>query len=382
MKVLMLTDYFPPHTGGGVEQVTRELIDKLVQRGHTVTVLTIKTRPSLRREDFPRLTIHRASGLDMTKWFGVQIAVSPPLLWKLIRIIRSYRPDVIHAHNLFFRTTETVAVLKMIFNIPLITTLHLGKAEGASKFLSMLVRIYEMTIGRFIVHQSDHIITVSQAVAEHAQRINHRIDHLTVIPNGVDTDTFFAGQGNNPESQVILFVARMVSNKGPETMIRAATLVLRKHPHVKFMMVGDGPLRGRLQKYSEKSGMEQSIQFTGLRYDVPELMRQADIFVRPSTSEGMPLTVLEAMASNLPVIATPVGGTPELIKDGINGYLIPVDDHIALANSIIKLLDNPLSGVNMGQKGREMVEIDYTWESIAKKTEQVYIEEVRRKNDK
>jgi len=378
----MLTDYFPPHTGGGVEQVTRELIDKLVQRGHTVTVLTIQTCPSLRREDFPGLTIHRASGLDMTKWFGVQIAVSIPLLWHLIRIIRSYRPDVIHTHNLFFRTTESAAVLKMIFNIPLITTLHLGKAEGGSKLLNMLVCIYEVTVGRFIVRQSDHIITVSQAVAEHTLRTNHRIDHLTVIPNGVDTETFSAGPGKNPESQVILFVARMVPNKGPETMIRAATLVLKKHPHAKFMMVGDGPLRIRLQEHSEKSGMGQSVQFTGLRYDVPELMRQADIFVRPSTLEGMPLTVLEAMASNLPVIATPVGGTPELIKDGINGYLIPVDDHIALANSIIKLLDDPVSGVQMGQKGREMVEINYTWEAMTEKTEQVYIEEVRRKNDK
>jgi len=107
-------------------------------------------------------------------------------------------------------------------------------------------------------------------------------------------------------------------------------------------------------------------------------MRQATVFVRPSTLEGMPLTVLEAMASGLPVIATPVGGTPELIEDGINGYLVPVDDHVALANSIVRLLDDPLMGKSMGQRGRELVEANHTWDAMAVQTERVYLEEVRR----
>jgi glycosyltransferase involved in cell wall biosynthesis len=92
----------------------------------------------------------------------------------------------------------------------------------------------------------------------------------------------------------------------------------------------------------------------------------------------MPLTILEAMASGLPVVATPVGGTPELVKDGVNGYLVPVNDHDALANSIIKLLDNPSLAEKMGQRGREMVEMDYTWDAAAEQTERVYLEEALR----
>ena len=124
--------------------------------------------------------------------------------------------------------------------------------------------------------------------------------------------------------------------------------------------------------------MAKAVQFLGLRHDVPELMRQASIFVRPSTLEGMPLTVLEAMASGLPVIATPVGGTPELVEDGVNGYLVPVDDHVALADSIVRLFDNPVIAKGMGKRGREMVEANHTWDAMAVQTERVYLEEVRR----
>ena len=108
-------------------------------------------------------------------------------------------------------------------------------------------------------------------------------------------------------------------------------------------------------------------------------MRQAALFVRPSSLEGMPLTVLEAMASALPVVATPVGGTPELLEDGVHGYLIPVGDSAALANSIIRLLDDRCLAAEMGQRGRELVEDSYTWDAVADQTERVYAAEMRRR---
>ena len=93
----------------------------------------------------------------------------------------------------------------------------------------------------------------------------------------------------------------------------------------------------------------------------------------------MPLTVLEAMASALPVVATPVGGTPEILKDGVNGYLVPVGDHVALAKSIIRLLDDRPMAVEMGRRGRELVKASYTWDALAEQTERIYAAEVRRK---
>ncbi len=374
----MFSDYYFPHTGGGVEQVVRQLCDRLVKRGHTVMILTIRTCPSLTLETSPGLTIHRVPGLDMTKWLGIQQALSTRIFGTSIRLIRNFRPDVIHAHNLFFRTTETAAILKLFFGIPLVTTLHLGKPQGGSWMFNRIIRVYELTFGRFIVHQSDHTIAVSQAVAEHTRQISGHPPPPTVIPNGVDTVLFHPEQNPGHPAQVVLFVARMVPNKGPKTLVRAAALVLHHHPQAQFVLVGDGPLRNQLQEQVNHLGIEQAVQFLGLRHDVPDLMRQANVFVRPSTLEGMPLTILEAMASGLPVVATPVGGTPELVKDGVNGYLVPVNDHDALANSIIKLLDNPSLAEKMGQRGREMVEMDYTWDAAAEQTERVYLEEALR----
>ena len=138
-------------------------------------------------------------------------------------------------------------------------------------------------------------------------------------------------------------------------------------------MVGEGPLLGRLKKEARKLGVEREVSFLGTRHDVPELMRQTDVFVRPSSLEGMPLTVLEAMASGLPVVATPVGGTTELIEEGVNGHLFPVGDYLALANSINRVLDNPTEAANMGGRGRTLVESRYTWDQALDKTEQVYL---------
>ena len=374
----MLSDYFPPHFGGGVERVAAELCDRLILRGHTIAVLTLRTTPAPAIETNGALTIYRVPSLALTRWFGFEFAISVRALSAIARLIRSFQPDLVHAHNLFFRTTELAAMFRMTIRVPLITTLHLGKSEGGGRILNSLIRAYESTVGNFIVRRSDHIIAVSNAVAEHARRMSKHLAPVTVIPNGVDTSVFYPGTNRSDIAQTILFVARLVPNKAPETLIRAAAIVLARYPQAKFVLVGDGPLRVRLQKQANQLGIGHAVQFLGLRYDVPELMRQATLFVRPSTLEGMPLTILEAMASMLPVVATPVGGTPELLKDGVNGYLIPVGDHVALANSITKLLDDPLLAKKMGQSGRELVEASYTWDAVAEQTERVYIEEVGR----
>ncbi|MFC1977020.1 glycosyltransferase family 4 protein [Chloroflexota bacterium] len=374
----MLSDYFPPHFGGGVERVAIELCEGLVVRGHTVAVITLQTTPAPAVETNGALTVYRVPALDLTRWLGFQFAVSVSVLSTLPRLIRNFKPDIVHAHNLFFRTTEIAAMSRMIFPIPLVTTLHLGKPVGGGKILNTLIRAYESTIGNFIVRRSDHLVAVSNAVAEHAHRIGGDSASVTVIPNGVNINVFYPAPDRNNIGQKVLFVARLVSNKDPETLIRAATLVMARHPQVQFIVVGDGPLRVRLQGQVNQLGIGHAVQFLGLRDDVPELMRQATLFVRPSTLEGMPLTVLEAMASELPVVATPVGGTPELIKDGVNGFLTPVGDHITLANSIIRLLDAPSLAVRMGQRGRELVEASYTWDAVTEQMERVYMEQVGR----
>ena len=131
-----------------------------------------------------------------------------------------------------------------------------------------------------------------------------------------------------------------------------------------------------LRKLTESLGVGDSVEFLGHRSDVPDLLRGATVFVRPSTLEGMPLTVLEAMATGLPVIATRVGGTPELITDGENGFLIQVGDSHALAEAILDVLSAPERSSSMGQRNLQIVQIEYTWERVINRTEALYQEMV------
>ncbi|MCP4613252.1 MAG: glycosyltransferase family 4 protein [Planctomycetes bacterium] len=379
MRVLMLSDYYPPHVGGGVEKVVSEICPRLVQRGHDVAVVTLKTVPAPDVETSDHFTIFRISALDLTPKLGLQQALSPLIMPAIFQRIRAFKPDVIHAHNLFFRTTEVAALLRTLFPVPLVTTLHLGEMKGGSRLLRTLVKSYEFTVGRFIARQSSHITTVSEAVAQYSRSMIGNTTPVSVVPNGVDTSAFHPAFERNGVEPTILFVGRLIQNKGPEVLVEAVPQILSNHPNARIIFAGDGPMKAQLVQLAEQLGVGHAIDFLGLRHDVPELMRKATLFVRPSTLEGMPLTVLEAMASALPVVATPVGGTPELIKDKECGHLVPVGDSAALANASISLLNDRSMAESMGNRGYDMVVNKHTWEVVAQKTEHVYEEVVNRR---
>lgn len=358
-----------------MEQVVSRLSLGLVQLGHRVSVQTLRTCSSPLKETCGGLSIRRAPALDLTRWLGFQQSLSFPLIIEMGKHIRSFKPDVIHAHNLFFRTTEIAALLRTVFPVPLVTTVHLGKVEGGAGVFKLLIRLYESTMGNFILHQSDRLIAVSRAVADHLRTMGNISKPVVVIPNGVDTSQFFPGTGNRNVPPTILFVGRLVPNKGPDVLLRAIPAVLAAHPHARFLFAGDGPMWSQLHKMASSMGIVDKIKFLGLCHDVPQLMREAAIFVRPSTLEGMPLTVLEAMASGLPVVATPAGGIPEILTNGVNGYLFPVGDSQALSKAIISLLDSPSLSEEMGSRGLQRAASSYGWESAVKQTERIYIEE-------
>ena len=368
----MLSDYYPPHTGGGVERVASELCRGLVSRGHEVTMLTLRTDPAPSVESNGNLVIRRVPAVDLTRRLGFQFAVSAHVFPSTIRLLRRFKPDVVHAHNLFFRTTEVATFLSLLSRLPLVTTVHLGSFEGDRSWLKSAVRLYEGTLGRLVLTRSRHVIAVSSAVAEHVRRLGRGSRPMSVIPNGVDTELFHPADEHDGQTKTVLFVGRLVPNKGPETLLRAAPGVLGRRPDARFLFVGDGPLEHSLKSLSRDLDVESRVSFLGVRHDVPDLMRQAAVLARPSTLEGMPLTVLEAMASALPVVATPVGGTPELVIDGENGFLVQPNDTEALASRLTDLLDDAAAAREMGLRGRKRVLAEHTWAQVVEQTEDVY----------
>ena len=375
MRILMLTDYFPPHTGGGVEVVVDQLSHGMVERGHQVSVLTLRTRGGERREATGNLTISRLPAIDLTGLIGVQLAVSVHAIPALISELRTFKPDLIHVHNLFFRNSEAAAVIARFNSTPLLLTMHLGDMGGGFTAVKALTTLYEKTVGRCIVRSADRITGVSAAVASHAGVLGASSSSVQVIPNGVDTSIFHPAE-SVPDMPTVLAVGRLVPNKGMDTLIKSVPEVLARVPEAKFVIAGAGPMDSSLRKLTESLGVGDSVEFLGHRSDVPDLLRGATVFARPSTLEGRPLTVLDAMATGLPVIATRVGGTPELITDGENGFLIPVGDSHALAEAILDVLSAPERSSSMGQRNLQIVQIEYTWERVINRTEALYQEMV------
>jgi len=375
MKILMLTDHFPPYIGG-VERAVYELTRRLAAQGHLVHVVTLNTSWTLRRERINGVVVHRAPAIDLTRWLKLQSALSLPVVSLAARVARVLHPDILHIHNLFYFTSLVALWLKERSHRPLVNTMQLGAMDQLGGLTGALTVGYERAVGRAILRASDRVIAVSHAVRQHALRLGYPAARIQVIPNGVDLDTFRpppreAVRAGRPR---VAFVGRLLFNKGPQYLVAAAPLVLARHPTTEFVIIGDGPLRPRLEHTIARQGLSHAFRFLGTRRDVPALLADPtlSLLVRPSLSEGLPLTVLEAMACGLPVVATPVGGTAEVVRDDETGYLVPPRAVEPLAAAICRLLDDPVHARALGANGRALVEREYSWERITEQTVALY----------
>lgn len=372
LNVLVLTDYFLPHASGGVERAAYEVSRRIAEQGHAVTVLTFRRGGAPAVEQMDGLSVVRVSALDLSHLVGIQLSVSLHVWPAIRRIIKQRRIDVVHAHGLFFHASLAGAVLGRLLGVPVVTTAHVGSLKSIGGVASRLSALYQGTAGRLILASSKEVIAVSEAVAEHVQRQGAERRKINVIANGVDAEHYSpAAQRGHTGGPRMIFVGRLITNKGPQHLLDALPEVIDRFPAAECWFVGDGPLRRELERRAREAGLERNVSFLGERDDVPDLLRQSDVFVRPSLSEGLPLAVLEAMASGLPVLATPVGGTPELVEDDATGFLIEPSDVSALKDRLVRLLGDEDLRENMGRRGRQAA-VDYDWDFIGRRTLDVY----------
>ncbi|MBO3800152.1 MAG: GT4 family glycosyltransferase PelF [Candidatus Brockarchaeota archaeon] len=375
LKILVLTDYFPPHVGGGVEKVVFEISRRLVRMGVDIIVATLNTAMAKGFEILEGIKVYRYKPISLTETTGVQLTVSLSLPLKIVEICKLEKPDVIHANNRFFSTTICGALLKKIVGKPLVTTLHLGPMLLNRKFFDFLINTYEKTVSRWIIQSSDKIIAVSNSVMKHALSLGAASSKIKVIPNGVDLDEFKPRREFKKIGvKKIIFIGRLFPNKGIQYLVKAAPIVLAKHPHVEFVIVGRGPMEAELRNMVKRLNVEHAFKFLGIVPSIPEVMSQCDVFVRPSLTEGMPLTILEAMACGLPVIASKIPGSSEVVKDGETGVLVETGNVEQLSNAIIKLLEDENYAERIRKRAYEFVKNHYSWDRVAKEYLKTYNE--------
>jgi glycosyltransferase involved in cell wall biosynthesis len=282
--------------------------------------------------------------------------------WRLASHLRRLKIEVVHAHQYSPFFYAALARLVPFHRFKIIFTEH-------GRHFPDIVSPLRRTANRwFLNHLADAVSAVSDfSAASLAEKDGFHGPSIVVIENGVDIQRF-----NGPASlrnldldrgrRYLVCVARFHPVKDHATLLRAFAIVARQRSDVDLLLVGDGPLRGDLEKLARELGIEERVRFVGLRHDVPGLLRAAEIFVLTSLSEAAPLTVLEAMASRLPVVVTAVGGNPEIVRDGVDGYLAPRGDAPAIASAILSLLDDPKAAGALGAAGAARVRERYSLE--------------------
>lgn len=209
-----------------------------------------------------------------------------------------------------------------------------------------------------------------------------RIDpgKIEIIPNAVDVGRFARTEGTaqlrrdlgiTEDEPIVGIVATLKIEKAHEVFLQAAASVLQRVPKTRFLIVGDGPQRPTLEALAKRLGLEARVHFVGTREDIPAVVGLFDIGVLSSKTEALPLSVLEYMAAGKPVVATRVGSIPELIEEGQSGFVVEPGDWRAIAERIIRLLQDPALANRMGRAGREKV-MGYSMEQIVKRTETVF----------
>lgn len=246
---------------------------------------------------------------------------------------------------------------------------------------TLKVRLNE-AIDRLVLRCMDRVVCVSAAQAARVRRAGVHPDRIVVIRNAIDTKSFerpdpsyravMQSWFRQPRKHLIAAAGRLSPEKGFDQLIRAAVQVSKHEPEAGFVLFGDGPLRETLARQIEASGLAGKFHLAGFRTDVQRFLPCCDVAVLSSWTEGLPVVVLEALAAGVPVVATAVGGTPEVVIDRVNGHLVPPGEPTTLAQRIRDVLGNESHRRVMGERGRHLVRQQFTFDVQAREYERLF----------
>jgi L-malate glycosyltransferase len=287
--------------------------------------------------------------------------------WRMARLIHKRGIELVHAHQYtpFFYTALAKMISRRRFR--LILTEH-GRAYPDT------VRLERRLVNRWLLApMADAVTGVCQFSADSlARNDGFSRANINVIDNGIVLDRYRpadrlgeirARLGLDPARRYIASVARFYPVKDQAMLLHAFAQVAAAREDVDLLLVGDGPLRETLTELCHSLGIAARVRFLGIRADVPEILRALDVFALTSVSEAASLTLLEAMASGVPVVVTAVGGNPELVRHGIDGLHVPRGDASATANALLLILGDPSIAARMGQAARQRVVEHYQLDS-------------------
>jgi L-malate glycosyltransferase len=342
---------------GGMERMLLQLATAQQEAGHRVSVLALRAGP-LEQEAADR-SIRTKVLSSGTGRFRRSL--------EALRFFRAERPDIVHVHN---PTSLQYAVLsKLVSRAAIVVTIH-GDQDTHARLGSSFE--WGLTSAAVIV---SHAAGKTLRLPSHAGR-------LIVVHNGIATATAneelrldVRAELSAGDSCVGILVARIDGRKGHATLLKSLRALDDLGGSLRMWIVGDGSKREAAESLAAQLGLGQDrVRFLGRRSDIDRLLNAADFFVLPSDIEGLPLSILEAMGHGLPIVASHVGGVPEIIQDDINGLLVPAGDHAALAAAIRRVATDPVLRRRLGDAARERASVTFSLPAMVRKYDQVYDE--------
>ena len=310
-----------------------------------------------------------AGGVTVECFDGRGLLSFPRVLLRLTRALRRFRPALLQ--TFLFHGNLTGRIAARLASVPVVVS-GIRVADRRSRWYGRLDRWTNGLV--------NHNVCVSQGVADFViLATGLQPGKVSVIPNGVHCELFahampadLTSLGIRPDAPVVITVGRLEVQKGIADLLRAAAEVLRERSDCQFLIVGDGRDRASLEALAASLGIAESVRFTGSRADVPSLLKAASMFVLPSLWEGMPNALLEAMAAGLPVIATAVEGSREVIDSDVTGLLVEPANPLQLSQAILRLLRSPVISAKLACAAQISVASTFTETGVVAAHDSLY----------
>lgn len=294
-------------------------------------------------------------------------AIDFKLFSAMVTLIRKYQVDIIHAHDP--KTNVYAYLLRFVFpDLKLVSTLHGWIHRRARSF-------FYTTLANFVLKRFNSVIAVSSELERQAVRAG--ISNIQLIYNSIDTDEWKLNPmlaRNDSIPFVIAYIGRLSREKGPIDFVKVAKGILERDKECRFVVAGDGPMLQTTKQYAEELGLMTHFDFKGQipQKDMLSLYEEIDLLLSTSHTEGLPNTLLEALASGVPVVATKVGGVGELIKNGYNGFLTEKEDVESLINNVLLLKNDPAMAESFRRNGWDVVMKKFSFLRRMEKMEFLY----------
>jgi len=370
----MATEFYPTSGTKVVQNIVREL-----QKLGVETVVFTSQHDILKNKRRGRV-LHGEEQVYLTPSIFIRqipYAVCPLAPYDLFKVVADENVDVLHAHVFpMYMISNLSALVKMATRVRLVLTFHGLHFQGyINPLYRNVMHAYYGSYFKFLCSQADSITVLGKGSAENAQRFGADQSKIAIVPNAIDVSSFNPSPPQNErEKFTVINVGRIEHSKGVFSLLQAARILHKKYQNrVQFLFIGDGPHRKRLEEaIRTDKKLNSNVKLLGYVQNVGDFLRESDVFVLPSYYEGMPISLLEAMACAKPVVATNVGDVPDVIENEFNGLLVEPGSPIALADAIDKLLSDPEYSRKLAINGYETVKALFDIKVVCKRLKSIY----------